>query len=277
MTAEERLRFYADHFDTVEVDSTFYVLPSEQVIGLQAQRTPANFVFHYKAFGLFTKHAINPRRLPKAVKDLLPAETVAASRLTADESPKDAMKLAWQMFRSALLPAAGAGKLGVVLFQFPPRFVCNEKNKDYVLACRENLPEYRLAIEFRHMSWVDEAHRERTFDWLKRNGLIYVAVDEPQFPGGSTMPPLVAATSDVGYIRMHGRNPDNWFKKGISAAERFAYDYDDAELAGWLPRLQRISYYTNDTFVMFNNCFGNYAVKNAGRFGEMLAESQGSS
>ncbi len=270
MTAEERLKFYAARFDTVEVDSTFYALPSEKVIGLQTQRTPPGFTLHYKAFALLTRHSIDPRRLPKAIKAMLPAELAAASRLTHDQMPEEARQMAWRMFESALLPADSAGKLGVVLFQFPPGFVRGAANAEYILACREALPQYRLAIEFRHRSWVDEAHRAQTFAWLRRHGLIYVAVDEPQWPGGSTVPPLAESTSDIGYIRLHGRNRATWAKKNITAAERFAYDYSDAELAEWVLRIEQISYYTNETFVLFNNCFRNYAVKNGKRLLKLL-------
>lgn len=270
MTAEERLRFYAENFNTVEVDSTYYALPSEKVIGLQTERTPPEFTLHYKAFGLLTRHGIDPRRLPKAVKELIPADKVKSSYLRFEDVPAQARELAWQMFDSALMPAESAGKLGVVLFQFPPYFLFGGMNMDYILTCQAKLSHYRLAVEFRHSSWLAKENYEKTFDFLTRNKLAYVCVDEPQFAGGTTLPPVVEVTSDISYIRFHGRNSNNWYKKGISVAERYAYDYTDDELADWAQKIEKISPFTNETYVMFNNCFRNFAVKNALRFAEII-------
>ena len=270
MTAEERLRFYASRFDTVEVDSTFYALPSEKVIGLQTQRTPADFTLHYKAFGLLTRHAVDARRLPKVIKEMLPAGLAQASRLRYEQVPEAAIDMAWRMFDSAILPAESAGKLGVVLFQFPPDFACAPAHQDYILACRDRLPHYRLAIEFRHPSWLSAANRELIFGWLRENRLTYVSVDEPQFSEPITVPPVAEATTDIAYVRLHGRNADAWLKRNITAAERFAYDYSDGELAEWVLKIQKVANFADDTFVMFNNCFRNYAVKNAQRLAEML-------
>lgn len=273
MTAEERLKFYAAGFDTVEVDSTYYALPSEKVVGLQTLRTPDNFVIHYKAFGLLTRHSIDARRLPKAIKGMLPEEMACRSVLSYRDVPPEATELAWRMFDSALLPAESAGKLGIVLFQFPPSFVFSEEHKDYIRLCKDRLSHYRLAVEFRHPSWVSPANLDDTLSFLKNFNLVFVCVDAPQFHTRATLPPMAVATSDIGYIRLHGRNAGAWFKKNISAAERFAYDYSDRELSEWIDSVQRISYYTSETFVMFNNCFRNYAVKNAARMAQMLAPS----
>ncbi len=270
MTAEDRLKFYASNFDTVEVDSTFYALPSEKVVGLQTQRTPDDFTLHYKAFGLLTQHMIDPRRLPKVIKEMLPSGMEKASRLRYRQVPEQAREMAWQMFDSALLPAESAGKLGVVLFQFPPYLIFSRSNQDYILECKARLKHYRLAIEFRHSSWLAEENRAETESFLKSNKLIYVCVDEPQFAGGTTVPPIVFASSDIAYVRFHGRNTSNWYKKGITVAERYAYDYTDDELADWAQKLEKISPFTNETYVMFNNCFRNYAVKNARRLVEMI-------
>ncbi|HEB12963.1 MAG TPA: DUF72 domain-containing protein [Actinobacteria bacterium] len=270
MTAEQRLKFYASNFDTVEVDSTFYALPSEKVVGLQTQRTPDDFTLHYKAFGLLTQHMIDPRRLPKIIKEMLPSGMERASRLGYKQVPEKAKEMAWQMFDSALLPAESASKLGVVLFQFPPYFSFSPSNQEYILECKARLKHYRLAIEFRHSSWLTEENRAETQSFLKSNQLVYVCVDEPQFDGGTTVPPIVFATSDIAYVRFHGRNTSNWYKKGISVAERYAYEYTEDELADWVHKLEKISPFTNETYVMFNNCFHNYAVKNAMQLAQML-------
>lgn len=271
MSAEERLRFYASKFNTVEVDSTFYALPAQRMVELQVARTPADFTLHYKAYGLLTKHPIDPARLPKVIKSLLGSQILGHRRLAYQEVPEEARSLAFQMFRSALQPAHEAGKLGIVLFQFPPFFTFKAHNLDYILEVRDQMSPYRLAIEFRHGSWVNEENRDETMAFLGSNGLIYVSVDEPQFETGSTVPPIAEATSDISYVRFHGRNRENWYKKGISAAERFAYSYSDDELTDWIPDLRRLEEETSDAYTMFNNCYQHFAVNNAARLRELLS------
>lgn len=270
MSAEERLRFYAARFDTVEVDSTFYALPAERMVQLQVERTPADFTLHYKAYGLMTQHPIDPARLPRAVKDILGPQIMGRRRLSYKEMPQDARALAFRMFHSALRPAHEAGKLGVVLFQFPPFFTFGTKNFDYILAVSEEMVPYRLAVEFRHGSWTKEDNLEQTLEFLRTNDLVYVSVDEPQFETGSTVPPLARATSDLAYVRFHGRNRESWYKKGITAAERFAYSYTDDELTDWIPKLRRLEAETQGTYAMLNNCYQDFAVKNGAHLIEML-------
>ncbi len=268
MNAEARLRYYAEHFNTVEVDSTFYALPSEKVVGLQTVRTPDDFILNYKAFGLLTQHSIDPKRLPKAVKELLPEELLSKRSLKYQETPNEAKVMAFRMMESALRPADSAGKLGMVLFQYPPYFVHKEQNKQYILECKKRLPQYRLAIEFRHVSWVDESNLDDTLSFLADHNLAYVCVDEPQFP--STIPPIAFATANNAYLRFHGRNKDNWYRKGIKVAERFAYSYSDRELKEWIPKIRCLQKETAKTFLMFNNCYGVWAIRNAKRLATML-------
>lgn len=268
MSAEARLKFYAEHFNTVEVDATFYALPSEKVVGLQTLRTPDDFILHYKAFGLLTQHSINPGRLPKAVKEMLSPELLAKRLLKYKEVSQEAKDMVFQMFESALRPADSAGKLGVVLFQYPPFFICKEENKEYILECKARFPQYKLAIEFRHISWVDGDNLKDTLSFLKANNLVFVSVDEPQFP--STIPPIAEATNGLAYVRFHGRNKNNWFRRGIKVSERFAYNYSDEEIKEWIPKIRVLRKRTKRAFLMFNNCFGAWAVRNAKRIALML-------
>lgn len=271
MTAEERLKFYAEHFDTVEVDSTFYALPSENVISLQASRTPANFTLNYKAFGLLTQHSVNPKALPKAIKMLAEPSLLEQSYLPFRLATKDVLDFSFQMFSSALRPAQWSNKLGAVLFQFPPTFSFGKENMDYILTCKERLFDYRLAVEFRHPSWLSEDNRKETFAFLKNNNLAYVSVDEPQYESGATIPPIAEATTDIGYVRFHGRNTETWVKKGISTAERFSYLYSEDELIEWAKKMRPIIYDTDKTYVMFNNCYRNYGITNAQMMKKILS------
>lgn len=160
------------------------------------------------------------------------------------------------------MPLDSAGKLGVVLFQFPPWFLPREDNRRYIVQCQERLPQYRIAVEFRNGAWLSEERRDGTLSQLTDNNLIYVSVDEPQ-GFRSSVPPLAEATSDVAVVRFHGRNRENWERKGITVAERFKYLYSRDELDEWLPRLKFLASRTRELHVLFNNCYGDYGVRNA--------------
>lgn len=263
-TAADRLRFYAAHFDTVEVDSTYYALPAERNAALWAERTPAGFLFHVKAFALLTTHPAETARLPKVLRAMLDPDDLAKRKLGR---PSEAVRdLAFEMFGRALEPLRASGKLGHLVFQFPPWFAATRDNARTIERCRERLPADRLAVEFRHSSWLAEARRARTFDLLRDLGLTYVIVDEPQV--GNSVPPVVETTAPEAYVRFHGRNTESWTKKGISAAERYKYLYSERELAGWAERLNRLDART--VHVIFNNCYANFGVMNATTMKEML-------
>jgi len=263
-TAEGRLRFYAEQFDTVEVDSTYYALPSERNAELWAERTPADFVFHVKAFALLTQHGAETARLPRAIKELLTEQELSKGRLSRPN--EEVTRLAFGMFAQALEPLRQAGKLGFLVFQFPPWFTATRGNARYIEHCRSRLPDHQLAVEFRHDSWLAESRRSRIFDLLRSLGMSYVIVDAPQVPG--SIPALCESTTDEAYVRFHGRNAENWDKKGISAAERYKYLYSERELAEWAGRLRRLP--VRAANVVFNNCYANFGVMNATTIKQML-------
>ncbi len=256
-SAEARLRFYAAHFNTVEVDSTYYALPSERNAVLWAQRTPADFCFNVKAFALLTRHPAETRSLPAPVKDFLPAAALRQPRLT--HPPAMVLQLAFEMFHSALQPLHQTGKLGCTLLQFPPWFTAQGDNEAYIDVCRERLPGHRLAIEFRHASWFNE-RTQRTLDFLAERDLSLVCIDAPVAPA-IAQPPWTT-TSDIAYVRMHGRNRDSWFRRDGTAAQRFKYLYSDVELQQCLGRI-RLLRTARVVHVIFNNCYGDYGVRNA--------------
>lgn len=261
---EDRLRFYAEQFDTVEVDSCYYALPSERNSRLWAERTPAGFVFHIKAFALLTGHGAEVRRLPLAMREMLTPDERRKPRLS--EPNEEVRGLAFQMFAGALEPLRQAGKLGLLVFQFPPWFTATRGNARTIEDCSRRLPRHRLAVEFRHASWLEEGRRERTLDLLRDLGAIYTVVDEPQV--GTAVPPVCATTADDAYVRFHGQNRENWAKKGVSAAERYKYLYSERELAGWADRLRALG--ARRVNVIFNNCYANFGVMNATTMKHML-------
>jgi uncharacterized protein YecE (DUF72 family) len=270
-TPEARLRHYASQFDVVEVDSTYYSLPSERNAVLWIERTPKDFVFNVKAFSLMTQHPTSVRGLPKDVRGLLPDD--APQRLYPKDIPSKVADLTWEMFRSALMPLHSAGKLGVVMFQFPQWFMPNRESREYILACRERLADYDIAVEFRQATWfADEDATRRTLDFLGGEEIPFVCVDMPQ-GFASSIPPLAEATSKrLALMRFHGRRTEVWGKRGVPVIEKFKYEYSKKELAEWTPRIEVLREQAKETHVLFNNCYRDYAPKNARQFADLISE-----
>jgi len=266
---EQRLRFYAERFPLVEVDATFYALPSERNSALWVERTPERFIFNVKAFGLMTHHAVAVRSLPEPIRAMLPAEAAAKARVYSRDLPEDALNAVWDMFTSALRPLADAGKLGAVLFQFPHWFAASRQNVAYLRELGERSPA-QPAIEFRGAGWMKEDKQERTLELLREIGATYVVVDEPQ--GFTTsVPPVVACTSpDLAMIRFHGHNAKTWEKRGITAAERFRYLYSEDELRKWVAPARELAGAATQLHILMNNCYSDYGVRNAGQFADLL-------
>lgn len=260
-TAADRLRHYATQFDTVEVDSTFYGLPTPDTARLWAERTPAGFIFHVKAFAMLTRHAVRPQQLPPPLRSHPQLELDRQGRVFRP-SP-ELRREVFALFTEALEPLRVEHKMGLVLLQYPPYFVANEANREYIASCVELLSPDRVGVEFRHASWVSEEKIQSTFDLLHSLGASYVSVDEPRLEGPSVLPPIAAATSDIAYVRLHGRNSATWRAKVDSAAKRFEYLYSLEELTEWVEPIRQLQEQTTTTYVMFNNCFADYAPRNA--------------
>ena len=268
-TAADRLNYYASQFPIVEVDATYYALPSERNAHLWVDRTPPCFVFNIKAFGLFTHHPVVVERLPAAVKELLPAAIAKKSRIYLRDVPEQAEKLIWEMQAQALAPLVKAGKLGCVLFQFPHWFTAKRAHIRYLEQLR-NRSDWPLAIEFRGGGWMTDNYRAETLALLERLDLAYVVVDEPQGFRSST-PPVAAATGPLAVLRFHGHNAETYEKPNISAAERFRYLYTEEELKGWVDPVRDLAQQADRVHVLMNNCYGDYGVRNARQLAELLA------
>ena len=265
-TAEDRLRYYASKFPIVEVDSTFYAILNARTAELWVERTPKDFTFNAKAYALLTQHPTPPARLPKDLR-----EKVGDSKANIyfkDLGPKDKESV-WDRFREGLQPLQDAAKLGAIVFQFPKWFLPSPGSYRFMEDLREWLPDFRIAIEFRQASWMKEERRQRVLKFLKDRDFTYVVVDEPQgFP--SSVPPVVAVTAPLGMIRFHGHNRENWEKKGISTAEKFRYLYKTEELQTWVPRLRTMAKESGEVHAVMNNCYSDYAVRNAADLAELI-------
>jgi len=268
-SAEARLRYYAEQFDIVEVDSTYYAPPSPRNSELWAARTPPGFVFNVKAFAWLTHHAAAPDRLPDWLRDRLPDDLRARRSVYARDVGEREMELVWRLHREALAPLAEAGKLGAVLFQFPPWFVRSRENRDYLRGLPERLPGWPLAVEFRGGGWMAGGVAADTLRLLEEAGLTYVAVDEPQGFANST-PPLSATTAPLAMVRLHGRNAATWESRTGSASDRFKYLYSDAELEEWAPRVKELAAGAGSVHVLFNNNYEDWGMQNARRMAHLL-------
>ncbi|WP_225850808.1 DUF72 domain-containing protein [Streptomyces sp. HPF1205] len=268
--AEGRLRFYASRFAVAEVDATYYGLPAERSSRVWAERTPEGFRFDVKAFSLLTGHPTTARALPEDLRGELRGGYGGGAR-GGPASPAAAPELldeVWRRFAGALEPLRRAGRLGAVLFQFPPWFAPGARAAAYLRAARERAAGWPVSVEFRHPAWWRPERRADTAALLADLDASAVAVDMAQgLP--SSVPPVAEVTSArLAVIRLHGRSPA-W---GTGSKEdRFRHDYTPAELAQWTPRIHAMAERARDVHVLFNNCCADAAVRAAEAMARLVA------
>ncbi|MEO8335563.1 MAG: TIGR03915 family putative DNA repair protein [bacterium] len=274
-SAAGRLSYYASRFSLVEVDSTYYSLPSVRNSALWVERTPAGFVFDIKAHALMTGHATETARLPDDIRAALPARVAAARMVRGRDLAPELVDDVWRRFLSALEPLRAADKVGALLLQMPRDFVPSRESERMLASMRERAgAQALLAVEFRNVSWVaDATQRDRMLALLREHDLSYVMVDAP--PGFVTsMPPIVAVTSErLAVVRLHGRRTETWETPVAVTSERYRYLYDDAELSSWVPNIIDVAYRTQGVHVVMNNCHANYGTSNADEITQMLVEA----
>jgi uncharacterized protein YecE (DUF72 family) len=243
-SAEARLRYYAERFDVVEVDSPFYRLPAPEVAGKWAERTPPDFVFHVKASGEMTGHRES---------DLEPA---------------------FAEFREALGPLEASGKMHGVLLQYHPRFKKSREALDELARVRPLLDPLVPLIEFRHRSWVTEDELADTLRFLERHELAFVSVDSPPTRATNVVPTIAAVTHPVAYVRFHGRNWRTWnIRDAKSSADRFDHMYTEAELAEWVEPMERLAGEAEEVYALLNNNRDDFAPRSARLLRGLLDEA----
>jgi uncharacterized protein YecE (DUF72 family) len=247
--ARERLRWYAEHFSTVEVDSTYYRVPERSMVQGWADRTPDDFVMHVKAFGLMTRHPVKLEQLPEHLREGMPVD----ERGRVDRPPREQRALVFCEFLSALEPLRETGKLGGILFQLPPYVVWKPASLDYLEWARNQLGDDKMLVEFRHRSWFEEDVMPEVLKWLEERRMAYVTVDAPKVDAKNVPATVVAATSGLAYVRFHGRNAATWNRRGGSAAERFDHLYSEDELREWVESLRELSSRSEEAYAFFNN------------------------
>jgi uncharacterized protein YecE (DUF72 family) len=274
MSAEERLRFYSAQFPLTEIDSTYYGPPAERQARQWAERTPDGFRFDVKAYSLLTGHPTRPRSLWKDLREQLPAEVAEKRNIYAHHLDPEALDEAWRRFAGALRPLNEAGKLGTVLFQYPRWFVPRRDNRAEIEALRGRLPDYRISVEFRSPMWTaEERDRERTLRTLEEQALVFVCVDAPEVSG---LPRVFAVTNPQLFaVRFHGRSDSTWNETTRSAAERFRYLYRKRELEQLAEPIAEVAHEARETHLLMNNCYRDYAVRNAFQLRELIARRVG--
>ena len=242
-TPAARLGYYAERFDTVEVDSPFYALPDPAVTGRWAQRTPDDFVFHVKAHASMTGH-----------------------------EPAD-QETAFAAFREAVAPLELSGKLRAVLLQYHPRFVKSAPAKEKLSRVRALLDPLVPLVEFRHRSWLEPWEQTDTLGFLEQQGLAYVSVDAPATRASNVVPRVAAATHPLAYVRFHGRNWKTWNIRGGRSSDRFDWMYSPEELGEWVAPVGRLATEADEVYALFNNNKDDFAPRSAVIFRGLLDEA----
>lgn len=271
-TAEARLRYYASQFPLVEVDSSYYALPSRRAAELWVERTPDDFVFNVKAYGSMTGHPIELRALPKDVAAALPERLAGKRRAYPRDLGAELVQELEDRFVDALQPLTRAGKLGAVLLQLPPWFTATRGNARRIEAYRERLADLPLAVELRHPSWLADDRRPRLMKLLGDNRLTYVGVDTPQGRKTSMPDVLEVTCPSLAMVRFHGRNRQTWDARTATAAERFDYIYVPDELRPWAERVAALGERAELVHALFNNCTYHAAQLNGYDLAALLAE-----
>jgi uncharacterized protein YecE (DUF72 family) len=228
----EWLSFYSREFNTCEINSTYYALPSPSTLEAMAAKTGRQFSFSVKANQEMTHRREDSDQICRA-------------------------------FRQSIEPVIKAEKLGCILAQFPYSFSFNKYNLAYLEELRNNLAGLPLVVEFRNASWL----KVETFQWLRAHDTGFCCVDEPRLP--NLIPPIAEATSKIGYIRFHGRNSEKWWQPE-QAYQRYDYTYNPEELREWLPKIKKIAGSTETTFIFANNHWKGQSIDTIRQLGKML-------
>ncbi|MGE5587064.1 MAG: DUF72 domain-containing protein [Clostridia bacterium] len=238
----EMLGFYAGLFPCVELDFTYYQMPSVRTMEGLARKVPGGFEFCVKAYKGMTHELKGAEGGPDGGEG------------------NDSV---FRAFAEAIKPMTSRGSLGCVLAQFPWGFKRTQENVDYVRRLKGRLKDASVVVEFRNREWV----RPDTFELLRSEGLGFCCVDEPRLRG--LVPPVAEVTSDTAYVRFHGRNAEKWWKHD-QAWERYNYLYSEAELAEWVPKIKALDARAAKTYVLFNNCHAGQAAENARMLQSMM-------
>jgi uncharacterized protein YecE (DUF72 family) len=254
----------------VEVNSTFYAIASPETVNGWVKRTPAAFTFDVKLHRLLSRHAAPLDSLPGDLRD--GADTTPRGRVRLDGDLEAAMA---ERTLDAVRPLVDAGKMSAFLLQLSPAFGPGRHEPAELAPLVEHLAPHPVAVELRHRAWASPKRLQRTLDAVGEIGAVFVGVDAPQGESIMMMPPVDAVTrDDLAYLRAHGRNAEGYVH-GRTVAERFGYDYPDAELEQLAERARDLAAQVPQVRMMFNNNRGSDAPRAARRTRELLGQDPG--
>jgi uncharacterized protein YecE (DUF72 family) len=253
-TAADRLACYAQRFPLVEVDTTYYAIPTASTVSTWA-RVPSPLTMDVKAYRLFTGQPTPVASLPPDLRDLAAGRTT----LRTQDAPAALLQAAWERFHAALEPLQEAGHLGLVLLQFPATVVADESGRGLVARALELCRPLRAAVEWRHGSWLAPDKREASLKLLAEHQAAYVCVDMPQNVPAA-MPPLLLSTTDVAVIRLHGHSLA--WRYG-DKRDRYRYEYSPAELDAWAQSARQLARQADRVHIIVNTCCAGAAQRAA--------------
>lgn len=244
----DKLKTYASHFPIVELDASYYAIQPERNIKKWISETPERFQFVVKIHQALTLHA-DFRDFSETRQELFDA------------------------FKEMLALLQESHKLAMVLVQFPPWFDCSSQNIKYILYVKQQLQDYPMCVEFRHQSWFNDQFKEETLSFLTEHQIIHAVVDEPQVKDAS-IPLVNRITSDIAFVRYHGRNVHGWTKKDMTDQEwrdvRYLYNYNETELLDLAQKVKILEQKAKQVYVVFNNNSGGHAAQNAKTYQNIL-------
>jgi len=271
--AEARLRHYATQFPIVEVDSSYYGMPTPANAQLWAERTPARFVFNVKAFRLFTGHQTSPAVLHRDLQQAL--GTAAPRVLYYQDTPAEIRNELWRRFSEALEPLRQANKLGAVHFQFAPWLLRNREGHAHVEECARRMEGLRVSVEFRNRSWFDGDKAARTLAFERELGVMHTVVDSPQGFANSVPAVWAATHPELALVRLHGRNHQTWNIRSVASSSRFDYWYSREELASLTDGVTQLARDVGQVHVLFNTNYEDQGQVNARLMRELLGQGGG--
>jgi uncharacterized protein YecE (DUF72 family) len=270
MAARDRLAWYAERFEAVELNSSFYAVPEPATVGRWAEITPDDFLFTVKLHRLLSRHTAEVESLPPDLRG--EAKVDSRGRVQLDSALEDALAGA---VVDGVGPLEEAGKLGGFLLQLSPSFSPKAHELEELRPVVERLAPRVTAIELRNRNWVDGERTKETLDAISDLGAAWVGVDAPQADHFTIMPAVDAVTDDrLAYLRAHGRNAAGYVK-GRTVAERFGWEYSDAELEEIAGRATELAETAGIVNVAFNNNRGADAPTSARRMREILGQDPG--
>src|SRR5215217_6335182 len=228
-TKFDQLAYLAGFFDTIEINSSYYRPPTAYMSKSWVRRVGHNPDFKFTA-------------------KLYKAFTHERGEVTAEDE---------RAYRSGIDPLASAGKLGALLLQFPWSFKNTEADQEYLFGLIERFKDYPLVVELRHASW----NKPEIYKTLASLGVGFCNIDQPLF--SRSIEPSARTTSSIGYVRLHGRNYENWFSESARPADRYDYLYSPEELQPWLENIRKVASNAQETYVVTNNHFRGKGIVNA--------------